>query len=131
MFALANQGELVSEVPGDLVGADPRGALSEAAAASLASWRQPGAFDGERTFPAAAAAMLNLEEIVVHTWDIAEATGLDTTIDPALAAMVYEFLTGIPLDDHREHGAFGAEVSVASGEPVANRLLDLVGRQPS
>ena len=136
MFTLANQGQAAGEDAGDLVGDDPRTALSEAAAANLASWRQPGAFDGNRefpfgTFPAQAAAMLNLEEIVVHTWDIAKATGQDTTIDPAIAEMVYEFMCAMPLDPYRAHGAFGPEVTVASAAPVEQRLLALVGRQPS
>ncbi len=136
MFTLANQGQAAGEDAGDLVGDDPRTALSEAAAANLASWRQPGAFDGDRafpfgTFPAPAAAMLNLEEIVVHTWDIAKATGQDTTIDPTIAEMVYEFMCAMPLDPYRAHGAFGPEITVAPTAPVEQRLLALVGRQPS
>jgi uncharacterized protein (TIGR03086 family) len=135
MFTLANQGQAAGEDAGDLVGDDPQAALSEAAAANLASWRQPGAFEGERTFPfgtfpAPAAALLNLEEIVVHTWDIATAIGQDTTIDPTIAEMLYEFLGAIPLDPYRAHGAFGREVTVASTAPVAQRLLGLLGRQP-
>ena len=86
MFTLANEGRAVGEDAGDLVGDDPGAALAEAAAANLASWRQPGAFDGDRTFPfgtfpASAAAMMNLSEVVVHTWDIAVALGVDPSID--------------------------------------------------
>ncbi len=136
MFALVNQGKAAGEDAGDLVGTDPQGALAEAAAANLASWRAPGASEGDRTypfgtFPAPAAALLNLEEVVAHTWDIAEATGQDTTIDPAIAEMVYGFLGNIPLDAFREHGAFGAEVAVASDASVEQRLLALLGRMPS
>lgn len=136
MFTLVNRGEAVGEEGDDLVGTDPRGALANAAAANMASWRAPGAFDGDRaypfgTFPAPAAALLNLEEVVVHTWDIAEGTGQDTTIEPAIAEIVCGFLGEIPLDAYREHGAFGSEVAVASDASVERRLLALLGRTPS
>ena len=109
-------------------------ALTNAAAANVASWRAPGAFDGDRTFPfgtfpADAAAMMNLSEVVVHTWDVANALGKDPTIDPAVAEMVYEFYRPMSLDPYRAHGAFGAEVSVGSDAPPAERLLALLGRR--
>src|SRR4051812_39172516 len=73
MFTLANEGRSAGEDAGELVGDDPRAALAEVAAANLASWRRPGSFDGERsfpfgTFPASAAALMNLSEVIVHTW---------------------------------------------------------------
>ncbi len=69
--------------------------------------------------------------MVAHTWDIAEATGQDTTIDPAIAEMVYGFLGDIPLEAFREHGAFGAAVAVASDASVEERLVALLGRKSS
>ena len=107
---------------------------SSAAAANVASWRVPGAFDGDRafpfgTFPADAAAMMNLSEVVVHTWDIATALGTDSTIDPTVAEMVYAFYQPISLDPYRAHGAFGAEVRVDANARPADRLLALLGRR--
>ena len=109
--------------------------LGAAAVANLASWRTPGAFDGARTFPfgafpADAAAMMNLSEVVVHTWDIAVALGADTTIDPAVAKMLDEFYAAISLDPYRAHGAFGPAVAVDPGASHADRLLAHLGRQP-
>ena len=135
MFTLVNQGQAVGEDAGGIAGRDPVVALTDAAAANAASWRTPGAFDGERTypfgtFPADAAAMMNLSEVVVHTWDVATALGADATIDPAVAAMLDNFYRPISLDPYRAHGAFGAEVPIDSSAPPADRLLAKLGRQP-
>src|SRR5437763_389740 len=80
-----------------------------------------------RTFSADAAAMMNLSEVIVHTWDIATALGADATIEPAVAEMLYQFYRPMSLDPYRAHGAFGAEVVVDSDAPPAQRLLALLG----
>jgi uncharacterized protein (TIGR03086 family) len=135
MFTLANEGQAVGEDSRDVGGESPEAALRNAAVANLASWRTPGAFDGERTFPfgsfpADAAAMMNLSEVVVHSWDIAVALGADPTIDPAVAKMLDEFYAALSLDPYRAHGAFGPEIIVESDASHANRLLAQLGRRP-
>ena len=135
MFTLANQGQQAGEGDGDMLGADPLAALEAARNATLASWRAPGAFDGDRTypfgsFPAPAAALVNLEEVVIHTWDLSKATGQDPAIDPAVAELVLDFCRSIPLDDYRAHGAFGPPVAVPATAPVTDRLVALLGREP-
>ena len=135
MFTLANQGQQASEGDGDLLGTDPAAAMAAARDANLASWRAPGAFDGDRSypfgaFPAPAAALVNLEELVVHTWDLSKATGQDPAIDPAIAGLVFDFCRSIPLDDYRAHGAFGPAVPVPATAPATDRLVALLGREP-
>ena len=73
--------------------------------------------------------MMNLSEVVVHTWDIATALETDATIDPAIARMVYAFYQPISLDPYRAHGAFGAEEPVDEDAGPADRLLALLGRR--
>lgn len=51
MFTLVNQGQQADEGDGDLLGASPPAALAAARDANLASWRAPGAFDGDRIYP--------------------------------------------------------------------------------
>lgn len=126
---------VAGEGDGDLLGADPPAALAAARDANLASWRAPGAFDGDRiypfgAFPAPAAALVNLEEVVVHTWDLSKATGQDPAINAAVAELVYGFCRSIPLDDYRAHGAFGPAVPVPAAAPVTDRLVALLGREP-
>jgi uncharacterized protein (TIGR03086 family) len=120
MFTLVNRGASVGEDGGDLVGSDPIAALQQGAAANLATWREP----------ADAAAVMNLSEVVVHTWDVATAVGRGTHINPSAAQMLLDFYSGIALDGYRAHGAFGPEVAIATDAPVADRFLALLGREP-
>ena len=135
MFTLVNQGSPAGEDAGDVIGDDPSLAVAAAVKGNLASWRQPEAFEGERaypfgTFPAPFAALINLEEVVVHNWDIATATGTGLEVDDDVAQLVYEWATSIPLDEFRAHGAFGPEVAVPASAPTVDRLIGLLGRQP-
>ena len=135
MFTLVNQGQVAGEEAGDVIGDDASLAVTAAAKENLASWRQPGAFEGDRsypfgTFPATAAAMLNLGEVAVHNWDVAKATGQKLMIEPAVGQMIYDWCASIPLDDFRSHGAFGPEVAVPASASIGDRLVGLLGRQP-
>src|ERR1019366_5212052 len=135
MFTLVNQGQTADEDAGDVIGDDASLAVTAAAKENLASWRQPGAFEGDRsyvfgTFPARGAAMLNLGEVVVHNWDVAKATGQELVFDPAVGQMIYDWGVSIPLDDFRDHGAFGPEVAVSASATIVDRLVGLLGRQP-
>lgn len=135
MFTLVNAGHQVGPDGGDLLGADPAAAVAEGAKHNVEAWRRSGALDGERTypfgtFPAPAALLLNLTEVVVHAWDLAKSTSQDPIIDPHAAAALYDFWEPIPLDPLRAAGAFGPPVHVGSTAPVAHRLLGHLGRTP-
>jgi uncharacterized protein (TIGR03086 family) len=135
MFTLVNQGQAPDEDAGDVIGDDASLAVSAASKENLASWRQPGAFEGDRsysfgTFPATGAAMLNLEEVVVHNWDVAKGSGQELVIDPVVGQMIYDWGVSVPLDEFREHGAFGPEVAVSPSASIVDRLVGLLGRQP-
>ncbi len=135
MFTLVNQGQAADEDAGDALGDDATLAVKAAAKENLASWRQPGALEGERsysfgTFPAMGAAMLNLEEVVVHNWDVAKGTGQELIIDPAVGRMIYDWGVAIPLHDFRDHGYFGPEVAVSASASIVDRLVGLLGRRP-
>jgi uncharacterized protein (TIGR03086 family) len=80
MYAAVNAGEIASEDAGDVVGDDPTSAIADVARINLDSWRGAGALDGDRcypwgTFPATAGLVINVSEVAVHAWDIAQATG--------------------------------------------------------
>ena len=135
MFTLVNQGKTVGEDAGDLVGDDPSAALSQLAPANVSVWREPGALEGDRsypfgTFPAQAGLLINLGEVVVHAWDLGRATSHPIVIDPVVAGLLWDFYSQVPMDQYRQHGAFGAEISVPETETSAARLLAYLGRQP-
>jgi uncharacterized protein (TIGR03086 family) len=135
MFTLVNRGQAAGEDAGDVIGADPVLAVTTAAKENVASWGRPGGFEGERiypfgTFPAQAASMINLGEVVVHNWDLARSTEQNLTIDPGLVAMVDGFWRSIPLDEFRAHGAFGPEIESSLSASPTDRLMALLGRRP-
>lgn len=76
-----------------------------------------------------AVAMFVLGDVVVHTWDLARATGLDETLD---AGVVHDMLVGMePLDDMlRASGQYGPRVQVGADADEQTRLIAFTGRQP-
>ena len=74
-------------------------------------------------------AMTGLMDLLVHTWDLARATGQDETIDGEEAAA---FLAGIePWDAAlRSSGQYGPRVPAPDGADAAAGLLAFTGRRP-
>jgi uncharacterized protein (TIGR03086 family) len=73
--------------------------------------------------------MLVTPDVLVHTWDLARATGLDEQVDAQLAA---EYLAGMePIDEMlRSSGHYGPRVQVGDDADVQTRLIAFTGRQP-
>jgi uncharacterized protein (TIGR03086 family) len=69
-------------------------------------------------------------DVLVHTWDLAVATGQDATLDPALVeACTALFLPEMP-ERGRAAGIIGPAVEVPAEAPAQDRLLGALGRQP-
>ncbi len=68
-------------------------------------------------------------DILVHTWDLARATGLDETLD---AVEVHRMLQGIePMDEAlRQSGHYGPRVEVSADADEQSQLIAFMGRQP-
>jgi|GEM_PF-170950 len=66
---------------------------------------------------------------VVHTWDLARATGGDEHLDPELVDFALGYLEP-QADDWRAAGAFGPAVRVPPGADRQTELLALTGRDP-
>jgi uncharacterized protein (TIGR03086 family) len=68
-------------------------------------------------------------DLLVHTWDLARAGGLDEHLDPEL---VHEMLEDMkPIDDLlRTSGQYGARVEVADGADEQTQLIAFTGRTP-
>ena len=112
----------------------------EAAAAHLAglgdAWLADEAWEGMTQaggvdLPAAIAARVALDELVVHGWDLAAATGqrYDAADDElaTVEATVQQFRGG---NDDAMPGLFGPVVAVSDDAPPLDRLLGLTGRDP-
>ena len=111
-------------------------AYREAVRRCVDALRQPGALERRCMSPAgfewsvAEAAAGTFMDQLVHTWDLAVATGQDPTLDPQLTeACVEMFLPHMP-DIGRRAGLVGPEVVVPADAPAQDRLLGAMGRQP-
>jgi uncharacterized protein (TIGR03086 family) len=77
------------------------------------------------------AAGINAVDTLVHGWDLARATGQDSTLDAALATAALEFCRPAITDEIRAgRGAFAAIVPVADDASPTDRLVGFLGRQP-
>jgi uncharacterized protein (TIGR03086 family) len=83
---------------------------------------------GELTVEAAIG-MLVVGDVLIHTWDLAIAAGLDDHLDPVV---VTEMLRGIePLDEAlRNSGHYGPRVVVSDAADDQTKLIAFTGRQP-
>jgi uncharacterized protein (TIGR03086 family) len=104
---------------------------------TLASaWRAPDAWEGTTTagggeFPAATVGAIVLDELVVHGWDIAVATGQPYAAPDDEVAAAADLVNS--LDDLRKAAGdklFGPAVEVAADAPPLDRLLGRTGRDP-
>ncbi|MET7617369.1 TIGR03086 family metal-binding protein [Streptomyces sp. NPDC005408] len=101
----------------------------------LAEARQrPGAWDGDTqaggvTFPAAIAGRVAVNELVIHGWDLARATGQDYQPGEASLQVSYELMkpTG---DDPSQDGMFGPVVAVPEDAPLLDQVVGFSGRRP-
>ena len=76
-----------------------------------------------------AVATFCLGDVLVHTWDLARATGLDETLD---ADEVHRLFTGMePVDELlRSSGHFGPRVDVPADADEQTKLIAFTGRRP-
>jgi uncharacterized protein (TIGR03086 family) len=81
----------------------------------------PGDVNLERLLPSLTA------EVLVHTWDLAKAIGVDPDLDPELCEVSLDVARG---NDElmRASGSFGAAVTVPSNADVAIQLIAFFGR---
>ena len=70
-----------------------------------------------------------ITDMIVHSWDIAEATGTNATLDAGLAELGYNVLVNVA-GGGRATGAFGPEVTVPTSASFRDWMWGLSGRQP-
>ncbi|HEY3688548.1 MAG TPA: TIGR03086 family metal-binding protein [Streptosporangiaceae bacterium] len=95
------------------------------------AWDDPGAWTGMTRIgglelPAEIAGVVALDELVVHGWDIARATG--QPYDPSAACLEP---CGAMLKMAGGSNGFGAAVAVPESAPLLDHVIGLSGRDPS
>ncbi|MFF3870212.1 TIGR03086 family metal-binding protein [Streptomyces sp. NPDC001978] len=99
------------------------------------AWRDPDAWTGMTraggvNLPGAVAAAVAADELVIHGWDLARATGQPYEPDPAALEASYAFLRAAADDPSRGGGIFGPIVPVPDEAPLLDRAVGLSGRDP-
>jgi uncharacterized protein (TIGR03086 family) len=134
MLKVAAQGEKSTLPEGDQFDADPGAVYAERRTAFLGALRGDGVL--ERTWempfgalPGSVMASIAFMEHVTHGWDVAKATGQDTTIPADLVTECMEAVT--PMDAMlRMPGVCGPAVAVPDDASAQDKLVAFMGRQP-
>jgi uncharacterized protein (TIGR03086 family) len=119
------------------LGADWRTRIPAHLEALAAAWRNPAAWDGMTRaagveLPGHIAGTIALNEVVIHSWDVARSTGQEFQCDPEALAACLEWLEllAAPEEQAGRQGMFGPVVDVGPRAPAVNRAIGLSGRDP-
>lgn len=122
--------------PGDPASRATADRFTTGHAAVLDAVAQPGAMERRCMSPLGfewsvrEAVAATFMDVLVHSWDLAAATGQDTRLDPDLVQACWEmFVPEMPARG-RHTGLVGPEVAVPADAPLQDRLLGAMGRQP-
>ncbi len=122
---------------GSRLGPDWRTRIPDRLARLATAWDDEAAWAGMTRaggvdLPGEIAGRVAANEVIVHGWDIAAATGQDYTCRPEVLQTAQEFVQGaVAQNPGGTPGLFGAPVTVPDGAPPLDRLLGLTGRDPA
>jgi uncharacterized protein (TIGR03086 family) len=99
------------------------------------AWTDPAAWTGTTKagpveMPGAVGGLVALDEIVVHGWDVALATGQPFHVEGPELDAIHQFAATFsgPGTEEQRAGAFGPELAVADDAPLLERVLAMLGR---
>ncbi|MFC9790893.1 TIGR03086 family metal-binding protein [Rhodococcus sp. NPDC127528] len=120
---------------GSRLPADWRLSIPARVAVLAEAWRDGAAWTGTTQvggvdLPADAAGAFALDELVIHGWDIARASGQPFDCDDAALSACLELVAATPDAARDSGGLFGPAVAVPDAAPALDRLIGLAGRDP-
>jgi uncharacterized protein (TIGR03086 family) len=134
MLAEAAGGGKAAMPEGDQFGSDPGAVYGERRQLLLSALRGPGALERSwempfGTLPGEMMAAIAFMEHATHAWDVAKATGQDTTLPPDLVQECMDVV--VPMDAMlRMPGVCGPQVAVADDAPLQDKFIAFMGRTP-
>jgi len=98
------------------------------------AWKQPDAWAGMTQaggidLPGEIAGVVALDELVIHGWDVARASGQRYDADAQSLDAVANFVQGFSSDG--TPGLFGPRVPVRDNAPQLERVIGMAGRDPN
>jgi uncharacterized protein (TIGR03086 family) len=118
---------------GDVLGPDPLAAYTESARVADEAFRAPGAMAAPCAVsygpvPGEVYAGHRFIDVLIHGWDLAKATGQDTTLPADLVEACFEVVE--PQKDLlAASGMFGSDIEVPEGADRQTQLLAELGRK--
>ena len=96
------------------------------------AWKDPAAWTGTAqaggaTLPATAVGIVAMNELIIHSWDLARATGQEYAADPRTLETLIEFLSQGPAEG--VPGLFGPVVPIESEATLLDQAVALAGRR--
>jgi uncharacterized protein (TIGR03086 family) len=116
---------------------DPAGAWAELAGGLMALLDDPAI--AKTMFDVGPPGMMSVEtaidrlvtgDVLVHTWDLAQATGQSVRIDPVMSLEMVEGMAAID-ELLRSSGHYGPKVDVPADADAVERLIAFTGRDPN
>ena len=134
LFAAIARGE---KPTGDAPPGDPKQALADSAKVAKESFAPDEVNDRMfelpfGTMPAQIAIGIHTLDVIVHSWDLAKATGQVPVVDQGLLEAVWGIAQMFPESPQLrgEGGPFGPKVECADDAPLYDRLVAHLGRTP-
>jgi len=140
-FTAAARGEVGSDnsaPPGEpptILQPEWRGELEDRLRTLADAWGEESAWEGDAlaggvTLPAAVMALVGLNEVAVHGWDLARATGQAYDLDPATVEALTAFVGQDADDQAAREGVYGPVVAIPAAAAPQDHLIALTGRNP-
>jgi uncharacterized protein (TIGR03086 family) len=122
---------------GSRLSADWRTRIPQDVLALAEAWRDPEAWTGMTraggvNLPGEVAGVVALDELVLHGWDLARATGQRYECEQGTLEACHGFVAQFsgPGMEEQRRGLFGPEVEVPADAPLLDRVVGLSGRDP-
>jgi uncharacterized protein (TIGR03086 family) len=99
------------------------------------AWRAEDAWQGTTMagpveMAAGEAALVTLDELIVHGWDLARASDQTFDVDPHLLEACFSFVSAVAASGEPTPGLFGAPIRLPDDAPRLDQLIGLTGRDP-
>ncbi|HEX2143059.1 MAG TPA: TIGR03086 family metal-binding protein [Glycomyces sp.] len=99
------------------------------------AWSEPSAWEGEAmaggvSLPAEIMALVGLNEVAVHGWDLARASDQDYRLEPEVLEVLLPFVGQDADDEAAREGIYKPVVDIPEEATPQARLVALTGRNP-
>ena len=118
------------------LGADWRTRIPRNLAVLAQAWRDPAARSGMTRaggidLPGEMAGVVALEELVIHGWDVARASGQSYDCDEEALEVAHSFIAQFADQAELRGEAYSAPVAAPDTAPLLSRVVALSGRDPA